>query len=151
MEKPNDAALCAGKCETGKQSVTVSYDPLLYKLVPIEPVEQQLAALDDQVVCCVEGYRLMVAAAPAQPAAVPDADSLLREGWRAAITLSNNVCVEKSDRYNADDEILEARIASECASEIARYVEPDDVYMSIMRGNIASAPAQPVDAQGGEG
>lgn len=83
MEKPNDAALCAGKCETGKQSVTVSYDPLLYKLVPMEPTQAMLKAGECSGMCgdgsvravefiidsgtVAEIYANVIAAAPAQP------------------------------------------------------------------------------------
>ena len=50
-----------------------------------------------------------------------------RAVWRAAITLANNVCVQISDRANADDgptEVISA--ASDCANRIRAFIEIDE-------------------------
>ncbi len=42
--------------------------------------------------------------------------------WDAAVTISNNLCIDISNRHNDDDEIVEARIANECAKEIRKGI-----------------------------
>lgn len=42
----------------------------------------------------------------------------IEQGWRAAITLSNNICVQESDDYNSDDKIEEAAACGACARRI---------------------------------
>lgn len=55
-----------------------------------------------------------------------------RDIWRAAMTLANNICVQESDRYLANDENEEARAISDCAKRIRGWLEPDDDQMREM-------------------
>lgn len=49
----------------------------------------------------------------------------VREAWRAAITLGNNICVQESDRENASDgDVGWINGTAECAKRIRDYAEP---------------------------
>jgi hypothetical protein len=52
--------------------------------------------------------------------------------WRAAITLSNNICVDESNRRNADDELSEAYALTDCAKRVRGWVEPTDDQLAEM-------------------
>lgn len=50
-----------------------------------------------------------------------------RDIWRAAITLANNICVKRSDDYNADDAPLDlVNEAADCAKAVRAWVDPTD-------------------------
>jgi len=56
-------------------------------------------------------------------------DDAVRQAWRAAITLANNICVQESDRHNDNDEIEGANTGSECAKRIREYVDLPDAHL----------------------
>lgn len=82
---------------------------------------------------------------------VPDA--VLCAIWRAAITAANNICVRRSDDWNADDGPME-RIdeANECAKAIRGWIEPDGVLMAELRTaikEVSSSIRQPTKPDDG--
>ena len=52
--------------------------------------------------------------------------------WRVALTLANNICVQKSDRLNADDCVEEAQTAANCATAIRDMINTDDEHIGQM-------------------
>lgn len=57
----------------------------------------------------------------------------IKIGWRSAITLANNVCVQISDRLRDDDGPCgEVHVSADCAKRIREFIEPDEGYMSEM-------------------
>lgn len=69
----------------------------------------------------------------------------IRDAWRAAITLANNICVQESDRINDDDGPTEAiHMASECARRIRGHLEPTDDQLDEM---LAEATGKPLPAK----
>lgn len=60
--------------------------------------------------------------------------------WNAAITLAANVCAQRSDKHNADDETDEARAASRCAAIVSTWLDASDEQLSGMLIE-ANAPA----------
>lgn len=53
-----------------------------------------------------------------------------RQIWRAALTFANNICVQISDKYNADDDIASADASSNCAKRISYWINIDDTDFS---------------------
>jgi hypothetical protein len=56
-----------------------------------------------------------------------------RDIWRAAITLANNICVQRSDRHNRED-CSSDRVneAADCANDIRAWIEPTDEQLHQM-------------------
>ena len=81
--------------------------------------------------------------------AVEQAQGMRKEalvtGWRCAMTAANNLCVNISDRHNADDEMVEADVANNCAVSIRKLVDPDDQYIADMSAALSSSlPPDPL-------
>lgn len=50
-----------------------------------------------------------------------------REAWRTALTLANNICVQESDRLNAEDAPIPAiHATAECARRVREWIDPTD-------------------------
>lgn len=56
--------------------------------------------------------------------------TVVHEVWRTAITLANNICVQVSDRLNADDG--DTAGASQCIDRIRPYVNISDEMLAEM-------------------
>lgn len=71
--------------------------------------------------------------------------------YRMALTLAHNLCVQRSDCHNADDETDEARAAYQCAVLIATWLDATDAMIADMlneagietRAALASTEAPP--------
>lgn len=55
-----------------------------------------------------------------------------KEIWRVALTLAHNICIQQSDRHNADDQSEEAQATSYCASRIRDWLEPSGEQLDEM-------------------
>lgn len=109
-----------------------------FVLVPRDPTPEMLVAAgtidgydgDDPDADHINWWHVMLESAPAAPRsddAPREAISAeaVREAWRAAITLGNNICVQESDRENASDgDIGWINGTAECAKRIRDYAEP---------------------------
>jgi hypothetical protein len=50
--------------------------------------------------------------------------------WQTALTLANNICVQISDRYNADDDIENADASNHCAKSIVAWMNINEDALS---------------------
>lgn len=56
-----------------------------------------------------------------------------RDIWRAAITLANNICVQRSDCHNREDGSNDrVNEAADCANDIRAWIEPTDEQLCEM-------------------
>lgn len=114
---------------------TITFDDEQWQVVPREPTDSMLAAVNaENDRAAVDGrphgasfadmYYAALDAAPEPPAQQPMSRD--REVWRAALTLANNICVQESDRYNGDDATQEASATGYCAQRIRDWIAPTD-------------------------
>lgn len=136
--------------------------PAGHALVPLEPTEAMKDAAYVQP-GFAEMWRAMIAAAPALPASgtvqpsaddAPDTGQAVREAWRAAITLGNNICAQESDDENGNDgDVGWISGTARCAERIREYAEPSDEALRVMLSEndataaIAALAAPPADAR----
>lgn len=52
--------------------------------------------------------------------------------YKMALTLAHNLCVQRSDRHNADDETSEAKTAHQCAVLIGTWLDASDEQIAEM-------------------
>lgn len=66
--------------------------------------------------------------------------------WRAALTLSHNLCVQHSNRLNADDESLGAvEAAGVCAQRILQWLKPTDDQLTEMFNEAGVTDQDPME------
>jgi hypothetical protein len=85
----------------------------------------------------------LVAVKAALLPAEPSPAHTLAEAWRAAITLTHNICTQESDRINADDGPSEAMSAlGEAARRIREWLEPSPEQLAELLEEHTGKPCQ---------
>lgn len=67
------------------------------------------------------------------------------DGFRAALTLGNNLCVQASDRANADDLTEASRAAAECADRIRDWIPVGEEAILALVGEYKGATSTKED------
>lgn len=84
------------------------------------------------------------------PAAVTVADAAIDGAFRTALILAHNICVQDSDRYNADDQIEEANALATVAKRIGGYGAMDHTEILSLMEEAGQKPAALSAALAGE-